>query len=260
MDVADVSNSPASAAELAILDRLNATQNGGGSPSPVAVAPPPKEDNIFDQLRRSTQGIARSPTPEGMVIQEGGMEGHNPTQRVVPQVSQQQFDPRVLLNPRAHSKPPSQPQAIGFDSRDVRGRSAAQGSGPGLGSQMERLHNIHARAEQSPKRPRVDEDEQRKKARLAPIVAGGLSTSPHPAAQPGHNVTIDLTTTGKSFVSPFHEVVTKSCEWMRSRFQLMTPRTNLSALVVSRKPIYKLTWSHINQPPSIKETKTPRRV
>jgi SNF2 family DNA or RNA helicase len=128
------------------------------------------------------------------------MEGQKSTQRVVPQVSPQKFDPRALLNPRSLSKLNPQPEIVEIGNGEQRGRNVIQGPGPGMGSQVERLHNVYARAEQSPKRPRVEDEEQRKKPKLGPMGAGDLMASLRPSltaqpAQLNNNVTIDLTDT-----------------------------------------------------------------
>jgi hypothetical protein len=198
---------PPSEAAIASLERFAAPRKKTDSPVPMQPVPTVE---LFGQLHNSVQAVSKTPDIEKWLtgIGQGMMDGHhNPADRVVPQVlSSQQFDPRALLSPRSSLKAGgSSPVGLGITNGE-RGRS------PGMGAQVERLHNIHARAEESPKRPIIiqdDEDEQRKKPKIGRALPGGgltvkmgeLTNAPLP------KLTIDLTTTSTSCLSPTHHLL-----------------------------------------------------
>ena len=74
------------------------------------------------------------------------------------------FDPAALLNPKAASKRPA------ADAEPERGREDVTNGGQI--SLVERLHNVHERTSSPAKRPRT-EDEQQKKGQLKANIGGG---------------------------------------------------------------------------------------
>lgn len=103
-----------------------------------------------DKMDTSTDTAIADPE-EPKLMTPGGAAAQNGTAPEQAPAAQAAFDPRALLNPRAPKRPVS-------DTQSDRGQGAEDAGQTGQLSLVERLHNVHYRADSPAKRAKTDGD------------------------------------------------------------------------------------------------------